>query len=276
MDTALDRKWRHLQAILGSMKRVVVAYSGGVDSATLLQAAVTVLGPENVLAVLSTSASVPRREVEAAMALARRIGAPLTTMETAELSNPLYVVNDAHRCYFCKATLFADCVALAERNGFSQVLYGAILDDLGDVRPGMRAARELKVRGPLAEAQFTKSDVRALAREFGLAVWDKPASACLASRVAHGVAVTAASLSRVERAEDFLHDLGFRQVRVRHHSDEMARIEVDPGEMVHAAERAQEIHAFLEGLGYRFITLDLGGYRSGSLNPVPASERSPA
>ncbi len=274
MTSSLKEKYRHLIAILQPMERVAVAFSGGVDSTTLMQAAVESLGADNVLALMSVAPSVPRREIAEAHRLADAMGVRLIELHTEELENPLYVVNDSNRCYFCKDTLFRDCLATAAEHNIVHVLYGAILDDLGDVRPGMRAARQLRIRGPLAEAQMSKADVRELARLWGLDVADKPASACLASRVRHGVAVTQDTLSRVERSEDFLHDLGFRQVRVRHHDDRTARIEVEAPDLVKAAERAAEIHAFLAGVGYHTITLDLAGYRSGSFNPAPASERS--
>lgn len=256
------------------MERVAVAFSGGVDSTTLLKAAVETLGRSAVLALTSVAPSVPRREVEQAKTLAQDMGVQLIELLTDELENPLYLINDANRCYFCKNTLFRDCLTVSRQYGIDHVLYGAILDDLGDVRPGMRAARELHIRGPLAEAQFEKDDVRQLARHWQLNVWDKPASACLASRVARGVKVTAETLSMVERSEDFLHDLGFLQVRVRHHDGHSARIEVNPNDILRVAERAEEIHAFLRGVGYRHISLDLGGYRQGSLNTEPVTERS--
>lgn len=274
MDASLADKYQHLTRILQSMEQVGIAFSGGVDSATLLKAATETLGTQQVVALLSVAPSVPRREIDQARGFAARLGVRLIELETHELDNPLYVVNDHDRCYFCKTTLFHDCLERAADEGIAHVLYGAILDDLGDVRPGMRAARELRIRGPLAEAQFTKEDVRNLARHWGLDVADKPASACLASRVAHGVAVTAENLSQVERSEDFLHDLGFAQVRVRHHDPVTARIEVEPTMIPLIAARANEITAFLEGVGYRYISLDLRGYRSGSFNPpAPVHER---
>ncbi|MCY0874966.1 MAG: ATP-dependent sacrificial sulfur transferase LarE [Firmicutes bacterium] len=269
MDTALQEKYRQLGSILAPMKRVLVAFSGGVDSAVLVAACVEVLGPAQVLAVTSASESVPKREVAYAKQLASDIGVAHRVIDTRELDNEDYARNDLNRCYFCKQTLFSDLLDVAREEGMAYTLYGAILDDLGDFRPGMRAARELGIRGPLAEAQFVKADVRALAEHFGLSVAHKPASACLSSRLAYGERVTAGALSQVERAEDFLKDLGFAQVRVRHHGDH-ARIEVPVQEIAKVAGRAEEIHAFLHALGYAFVSLDLAGYRSGSMN-VPAT-----
>ncbi len=265
----LAAKYAHLTQILKPMQRVAVAFSGGVDSTTLLSAACETLGSSGVLALLSVAPSVPRREVAQARALADSLHVRLVSLQTNELKQPAYAANDENRCYFCKNTLFHDCLRVAQAQGIAHVLYGAILDDLGDRRPGMRAARELGIRGPLAEAQFTKEDVRQLARAWKLPVAEKPASACLASRIASGIRVTVDNLSQVERAEDFLHDLGFRQVRVRHHADDTARIEVDPAEIPQVAARAAEITAFLEGVGYRYVSLDLRGYRSGV---VPAND----
>ncbi len=270
----LAAKYAHLTAILKPMKRVAVAFSGGVDSTTLVMAARQTLGPSGVVALLSIAPSVPRREVDQAQTLAESLHVRLVPLHTNELNQAAYAANDENRCYFCKNTLFHDCLREAQAEGIAHVLYGAILDDLGDHRPGMRAARELGIRGPLAEAQFTKEDVRQLARAWDLPVSDKPASACLASRIAHGIGVTAKNLSQVERAEDFLHDLGFRLVRVRHHADDTARIEVDPVDIPRVAARAAEITAFLEGVGYRYVSLDLRGYRSGSLNSPLVMERS--
>lgn len=273
MELSLESKWNHLREILHPLERVVVAFSGGVDSTTLLRAATEVLGAKNVLAATSTSASVPEREVEETKTLAAQIGVRHLLIKTEELSDPQYARNDANRCYFCKHTLFSDLVAIARREGFSCAIYGAILDDLGDFRPGMRAARELGIRGPLAEAQFAKGDVRALAQHFDLQVWSKPASACLSSRVAHGIEITTRVLSQVERAENFLRDLGFRQVRVRHHGN-LARIEVDAGEIERAAARAPEIASFLKGVGYQYVSLDLNGYRTGSVSSAATAATS--
>lgn len=270
MESGLQAKFLHLKSILAPMTRVIVAYSGGVDSATLVAAAADILGAHQVLAVTSASESVPKREVDLAQALAQDLGVAHRVIYTRELDNEDYARNDMNRCYFCKHTLFSDLSVVASREGFEHLLYGAILDDMGDFRPGMRAARELGVRGPLAEAQFAKADVRALADHFGLQVAHKPASACLSSRVTYGLRVTAGVLSQVERSEDFLKDLGFAQVRVRHHGDQ-ARIEVPVHDIAKVAARAPEIASFLRGVGYRFVSLDLSGYRSGSLNPEAAA-----
>lgn len=266
MEAGLREKFNHLRSIILPMERALIAYSGGVDSTTLARAAIDILGASNVLAVTSASESVPKREVEYAESLANDMGLQHKIIYTRELENEEYARNDANRCYFCKHTLFSDLALLAKQEEFTHLLYGAILDDMGDFRPGMRAARELGVRGPLAEAQFTKADVRVLADHYHLPVASKPASACLSSRIPYGLRVTSGVLSQVERSEDFLKDLGFSHVRVRHHG-EQARIEVPCKDIAKVASRAAEISSFMRGVGYQFVSLDLMGYRSGSLNP---------
>lgn len=271
MEQLVREKWEHLQSIVAPMQRVIIAYSGGVDSATLVAAAVAILGRSQVLAVTSASESVPKREIALACELAEEIGVQHRVIYTRELDKEEYARNDLNRCYFCKHTLFTDLLDIARAEGYAYTLYGAILDDMGDFRPGMRAARELGIRGPLAEAQFSKADVRALAAHFELQVAQKPASACLSSRLSYGMRVTAGALSQVERAEDFLKDLGFSQVRVRHHG-EQARIEVPPSDIGTVALRAGEIDAFLRGVGYKIVSLDLTGYRTGSMHSLAVAK----
>ena len=197
--------------------------------------------------------------------LARQIGARHLLLETHELDDPAYAANPTNRCYFCKTELYTELIELAQREGYPFILNGANADDVGDYRPGEQAAREFGVRAPLREAGFTKAHVRALARELGLPNWDKPAMACLSSRLPYGTPVTRAALSQVERAENYLRRLGFRQVRVRHHND-LARIEVERADLARLVELGPQIYAELKRLGYTYIAADLLGFRSGSLN----------
>lgn len=271
MNPNLHKKYAHLTLELQKLEKVIIAFSGGVDSTALVAAAVDILGKDKVLAVTSGSESMPRRELDETVRLAAEIGVTHLLIQTQEFENPDYVKNDLNRCFFCKQTLFTDLLQISEKEGYKHVLFGAILDDLGDYRPGMQAARQLGIRGPLAEAQMNKEDVRELAKHFNLSVWDKPASACLSSRVVRGQQVTVETIQKIEHAEDFLKDLGFRQVRVRHHDQDHARVEVESHEIARAASRGAEISSFLKGLGYRFVSLDLEGYRTGSLNPVSTS-----
>jgi uncharacterized protein len=257
-----------LETLLSAIARhgsAIVALSGGVDSATVAAAARRTLG-ERALAVTSASASVSAEELAHATRVAREIGIAHRVIDTREIGNPAYVQNGADRCYFCKSTLYADLVALGRAEGYAAVLNGTNRDDLGDHRPGLKAADEQGVCSPLLEAGLSKSAVRELARELGVSVWDKPANACLASRLPHGTPVTLERLDQVARAERAVSDLGFSGHRVRHHGD-VARLEVVDDQLDTAFQMRRQLVAALQGAGYRYATLDLAGYRSGSLNP---------
>jgi uncharacterized protein len=251
---------------------MVVAYSGGVDSAFLAWTAHEVLG-ERMRAVVADSASLARTHLADALAFAREHGIPVEVVETRELENPAYARNDAMRCFHCKDELFTVLERYREERGLAWIAYGVNVDDQGDFRPGQKAAKEHRVLAPLLEAGLTKADVRELARQAGLRLWDKPASACLSSRVEYGREVTVEGLSAIERGEDGLRALGFRQVRVRHHG-ELARIEIAREEMPRAltAEMASAFTTLFRGLGYKFVTLDLEGFRSGSMNQLLTAE----
>jgi uncharacterized protein len=268
----LDQKAERLRQILAGRGRLIVAYSGGVDSAFLAWTAHQILGDE-MLAVVADSASLARTHLEDALAFAREHEIPVEVVETQELENPAYIRNDAMRCFHCKDELFTVLERYREERGFDAIAYGVNADDAGDFRPGQQAARQHGVLAPLLEAGLNKAEIRELARRAELRAWDKPASACLSSRMEYGRAVTPEALSVIERGEDALRAMGFRQFRVRHHG-EIVRIEIALEEFPRAltAEMAREFAAVFKGLGFKFVTLDLEGFRSGSMNQLLTKE----
>jgi len=274
MDGAfLVSKRAALDRALRALGRTLLAYSGGVDSAFLSWAAHQVLG-EEVLAVIADSASLARTQLADAIAFAGEHGIPLKVIATNELDRPEYSRNDASRCFFCKDELFTVMEDFRREHGFESVAYGVNLDDDGDFRPGQLAAEQHRVVAPLRDAGLTKQDIRDLARAAGLRIWDKPASACLSSRIEYGRPVTREALSIVEQGEDALRALGFRQFRVRHHG-EIVRIEIARDELPRALDSgmAATFTATFKALGFKFVTLDLEGFRSGSMNSLLPPEQ---
>ena len=269
---ALDQKAARLREILSAYPRLLVAYSGGVDSAVLAWTAHQILGAE-MLAVIADSPSLARTHLADALTFAREHQIPVEVVETQELENPAYIRNDSMRCFHCKDELFTVLEHYRESHGFNAIAYGVNADDQGDFRPGQQAARQHHVLAPLLDAGLTKADIRELAHQANLRVWDKPASACLSSRLEYGRPVTPEALTAVERGEDALRALGFRQFRVRHHGD-IARIEIARDELSRALtpEMAAEFTAIFKTLGFKFVTLDLEGFRSGSMNQLLTKE----
>ena len=268
----IDSKLTSLEAHLRALGRTLVAYSGGVDSAYLAWAAHELLG-NNMLAIIADSPSLARTQLADAIAFAREQSIPMEVVSTSELDRPEYVRNDAQRCFFCKDELFTLMEELRTARGFDAIAYGVNLDDQGDFRPGQKAAAGHKVVAPLLDAGLTKQEIRALARNAGLRIWDKPASACLSSRIEYGRPVTREALDVVERGEDALRALGFRQFRVRHHG-EIVRIEIAREELPRALDTsmATEFARIFKALGFKFVTLDLEGFRSGSMNALLPAE----
>lgn len=270
--TTLDERITSLRQILAAHPGLIVAYSGGVDSAFLAWVAHQVLG-SRMRTVIADSASLARTHLQDALAFAREHVIPVEVVETRELDNPAYVRNDAMRCFHCKDELFTVLERYREAHGLDAIAYGVNADDEGDFRPGQQAARQHHVLAPLLDAGLTKTDVRQLARQFDLRVWDKPASACLSSRMEYGRAVTPEALRVIESGEDALRAMGFRQFRVRHHG-ETVRIEIAREELPRALtpEMASAFTTVFKSLGFKFVTLDMEGFRSGSMNQLLTAE----
>jgi len=268
MSSATEQKQEKLLSILESMGKVMVAYSGGTDSAYLAWAAGKALG-DRALAVTADSASIPESHKRDAEEFVRRFSLRHQYIETHEFENPDYVRNDANRCFHCKDELFNRLKDIGNSLGFEHIVYGVNVDDTGDFRPGHRAAHEHGVRAPLLEAQLTKAEIRELSKQENLPTWDRPAAACLSSRIPYGTEVTRENVKLVERGEEELKQLGFRVFRVRYHG-ELVRIEIGPAELPRALnlEMTQKLTQIFKNLGWKYVTLDLEGYRQGSLNEV--------
>ncbi|MGZ4164730.1 MAG: ATP-dependent sacrificial sulfur transferase LarE [Tumebacillaceae bacterium] len=260
----LLQKKQKMYDILGTMDQVIVAFSAGIDSTFVLACAHEVLG-DRVLAVTAASETFPDRELQEAIELAKQLGVRHEVIEIKEMENPNFVANNPDRCYHCKAGLYSRLTALAQERGIPFVLDGANMDDLGDYRPGRQAAKDYEIRSILQEAEFYKEELREVAREMGLSNWNKPSFACLSSRIPYGNLITLDKVGQLDRGEDKLRRLGFKQIRVRHH-DNIARVEVLREELLRAIECADEITEILKAEGFTYVTLDLQGYRSGSMN----------
>ena len=286
MDTrttkTLDAKLERMRAIFAPMRSLIVAFSGGVDSTFVLKVAHDAIG-DSVLALTTTSPTMPDEDRDSALAMARLIGARHLLVESNELEIPGYAANPLNRCYLCKHNLFTVCEAKAAELGIDEIVDGLNLDDLHDYRPGMQAASEKRVRHPLVEAEMTKADVRGLSRAMGLPTWDRPASPCLSSRFPYGTEITPDGLSKVAAGEKLLHSMGFAVARVRYHGD-VARLELEQSEFARIFEPAlrETIDREFKTIGFRFVAIDLKGFRSGSLNeglianaPEPANPSRP-
>ncbi len=273
----MNQKLAKLRADLGAMDRIIVAFSGGVDSAFLLQVARQELG-ERAVAVIGISPSLLPEELEDARAVAQKIGAPLREVETHEIEDENYASNPTNRCYFCKSELFDVLQNLAQSEGFAAVCDGTNLDDMKEWRPGAQAGAEKAVKSPLRDAHLTKAEIRALSREIGLPTWDKPAMPCLSSRIPYGQSVTREALHRIGRAEVWLRERGLREVRVRHYLEgdaPQARLEIAPAEMEFALSFWSEIGPKLREWGFESILLDLEGYKRGKMNVIAKVESAP-
>ncbi len=267
----LEQKYQKLQDSLQEMESVAIGFSGGVDSTFLLKVAHDVLG-DKAVAVTSKSETYPQEQYEEAQRLAREIGAPHRIIHTEELDNDDFARNDSNRCYYCKKELFSSVLLIARKEGLNYVLDGSNYDDLDDYRPGLKAIKELKVRSPLLEAELTKAEIRELSNRLNLTTWDKPSFACLSSRFPYGDQITQEKLTMVDGAERYLRKYDFKQLRVRHHDAKTARIEVLSEDMPFFLEHREEVVTAFKSLGYTYITLDLQGYRTGSMNEVLTDE----
>lgn len=274
-DADIDQKLERMQSIIRSLERVAVAFSAGVDSTFILKVSLDVLGQDNVIAVTSKSDSLAQAELKESHRLADLFGVRHIVVDTDEFQNPDYLANPANRCYFCKTALYDRMTTLIQEHGFKSIVSGTNADDLGDWRPGIQAAREHAVRSPAAEAGMTKQDIRVLSKRMGLPTFDKPAAPCLSSRVQYGEHISPEKLRMIESCEAFLHTLGIRECRVRHHNN-LARIEVP---VEHFAELTdpktrQAIDEHFRAVGYNYVALDLRGFRSGSMNEVLGAEQT--
>lgn len=269
IDPLLQSKYTQLRSILHDMGSVAIGFSGGIDSTLLVRVATDVLG-KKALAVIGRSETYPTREFEEAVQLAGSFGAQYRIVNTEETDNLKFRENPPDRCYFCKSELFGKLKSIADEEGIRWTADGTIIDDLGDFRPGMKAKGEHSVRSPLLEAGFSKTDVRALAFELNIPTWDKPSFACLSSRFPYGQAITKENLTKVDAAETFMRDLGFRFFRVRHHDDRTARLEIGPQEIQRLFEASlrDKIVGKMKELGFVYVTLDLQGFRSGSMDEI--------
>jgi uncharacterized protein len=265
----INEKYENLKKIIHPLSKVIVAFSGGVDSTLLLKVCVDALGRENVLAFIGTSPVHPERETTDAINIAQYLGADHVVVQTDEMENTDFTSNPRERCYHCKSGLLDQIQEVARARGFIHIVEGSNLDDEGDFRPGSRAVAEKGIMSPLRAAGLTKQEIRALSRMLNLPTYGKPSFACLASRISYGTIITKDILKQIESSEEFLKGIGFKQVRVRYHGD-IARIEVEEGDISTIIEHRFEIYEKLKAFGFSYVTIDLKGYRTGSLNETPS------